>query len=272
MPRLSVDIDLTYVPIEDRAGSLANIKAALAAIQQRVHSRKPDVRVRLIADKAKLLCSHRGTQIKIEVNTTMRGALDDPQVWSLSQNARQTYDRFVDAPVIPIGQLYGGKICAALDRQHPRDLFDIKYMLDAHGFSTEIRRGFLFCLTSGDRPLHEILMPTLLDQRETLENHFLGMTDEPWTYEQYEETRLTLIRAISAGLDEADRQFLISFKEGAPEWTTYGFTEFEGFPAVRWKLENIRKLKKVNPSKHRDQLDALKAILDGASQSYTSPG
>lgn len=33
MPRLSVDIDLTYLPLEDRAASLAGISAGLARIK-----------------------------------------------------------------------------------------------------------------------------------------------------------------------------------------------------------------------------------------------
>ena len=41
-------------------------------------------------------------------------------------------------PCVPIHQLYGGKICAALDRQHPRDLFDVKKLLEDNGVQTEL--------------------------------------------------------------------------------------------------------------------------------------
>ncbi len=262
MPRMSVDLDLTYLPIEDRGTTLANIKAALYSIQSRIKAKLPGISVTPDYDRAKLSCTRQDVQIKIEVNTTMRGSLVEPMRLALSEKTQETFDRFAEMRIIPIGQLYGGKICAALDRQHPRDLFDIRYMLQTQGFSDEIRRGFLLCLLSGDRPMHEIIQPSLLDQRGTLENHFVGMSKEPFRYVEFEDTRNTLIENIAAGLEQADRQFLISFAEGNPAWSEYGFDDFEKFPAVQWKLQNIQKLKAVNPAKHQDQLEALKKTLN----------
>ena len=265
MPRLSVDLDLTYLPIEARTDTLTNVADALRRIQVRIKARFPTVRVTENADRSKLLCERQGVQVKIEVNTTMRGSLGQPVLLPISERAQERFDRFAEMRVLPIGQLYGGKICAALDRQHPRDLFDVRHMLQNQGFSAEIRRGFLLCLLSGDRPMHEIIQPTLLDQRDTLENHFAGMSEEPFIYAAFEATRRTLIDTINADLEQNDRLFLISFKQGDPAWAKYGFDDFEKFPAVQWKLQNIRKLKEINPSKHRDQLQALKEKLNWAS-------
>ena len=270
MPRLSIDLDLTYLLIENRETTLANIAQALHSIQTRIGVRAPFIRVEADLARAKLLCKRHGAQIKIEANTTMRGSLGEPKLRTLSPKTQETFDRFAEMRILPLGQLYGGKICAALDRQHPRDLFDVRYMLQDQGFSGEIKRGFLLCLLSGDRPIHEMIVPTLLNQRDTLENHFVGMTEEPFSYEEFEETRLTLIETIHADLKEAECRFLISFKEGDPAWTEYGFAEFEKFPAVQWKLRNIRRLKETNPSKHRDQLKALKEILDRKALPRTS--
>ena len=261
MPRLSVDIDLTYLPIEDRESSLANIAAALRAVQTRIQTTLPGVRVTLNPDQSKLLCSRPDAQIKIEVNTTMRGSLGDPVLLTLSPKTQETFDRFAEMRIMPIGQLYGGKICAALNRQHPRDLFDIKHMLDHQGFSAEIKRGFLLCLLSSDGPIHEIIRPRLLDQHDTMANHFAGMAEEPFSYDEFEETRRVLIHEINTGLEEVERQFLIGFKDGVPAWVESGFEEFEQFPAVQWKLRNIRKLKEANPCKHGEQLAALRDRL-----------
>ena len=41
MPRLSVDIDLTYLPVEDRTTSLAAIDAAMLRIRERIEQESP---------------------------------------------------------------------------------------------------------------------------------------------------------------------------------------------------------------------------------------
>jgi predicted nucleotidyltransferase component of viral defense system len=264
MPRLSVDIDLTYLPIEDRDATITHIEHALRRIRDRIREKFPAIRVTEPFEnpgQAKLFCSRQGVQVKVEVNTTMRGALRQPIRMTLSDKAQETFDRFAEMQILPLGQLYGGKICAALDRQHPRDLFDIKYMLETYGFNDEIRRGFVLCLLSSDRPLHEMIRPTPIDQRETMVNHFAGMTEEPFSYDQFEETRRILIQEINAGLTSDDCVFLISFKEGEPAWKKFGYAEFEKFPAPQWKLQNIRRLKETNPAKHAEQLAALEERL-----------
>jgi predicted nucleotidyltransferase component of viral defense system len=261
MPRLSVDIDLTYVPIEDRETTSTNIDIALRTIQRRVDIQMPNTRAVLNSERAKLLISRQAAQIKVEVNTIMRGVLGEPISMVLCQQAQEKFDRFAELRIVPIGQLYGGKICAALDRQHPRDLFDVKYLFENDGVTAEIKRGFLLCLLCSDRPIHEIIRPRLQDQRATLNNHFAGMTDKPFTYEMYEETRHNLIEQIVGAIDELDRRFLISFAEGSPKWTDYGFTDFEPFPAIQWKLQNLLRLKSTNPAKHQKQLAELEGIL-----------
>ena len=128
MPRLSVDIDLTYLPIEDRATSLANIAKALERIKARVETVVSKARVSHRKDVAKLQISAQGVDIKLEVNLVGRGTLAAPEKLRLCARAQDEFEAFCAIQVVPLGQLYGGKICAALDRQHPRDLFDMKYL------------------------------------------------------------------------------------------------------------------------------------------------
>ncbi len=45
MPRLSVDIDLTYIPIEDRVTTFANISIALEKIKTTIEATIPGVAV-----------------------------------------------------------------------------------------------------------------------------------------------------------------------------------------------------------------------------------
>jgi hypothetical protein len=160
--------------------------------------------------------------------------------------AQVEFDAFCIMPVVSLGQLYGGKICAALDRQHPRDLFDVKGLFLNEGFTNDIKEGFLMCLLSSNRPLNEMLQPHFIDQREVMVNQFEGMSSEAFTYEDFETTRTELIETIHQNLTERDQEFLLSFNKATPKWDIYNF---EKFPAVQWKLQNLIKIKASNLEK-----------------------
>ncbi len=259
MPRLSVDIDLTYIPIEDRDTSLANIRMALAKIKTRIEKVVPDVRVIDRSERGKLQISEAGTVIKLEVNLVGRGTLADPVEMPLCLRAQEEFEVFCSIQTVPFEQLYGGKICAALDRQHPRDIFDVKYLLETEGITPEIKKGFFLCLLSSDRPIHEIISPNLQDQRATLENHFIGMSNEDFSYEEFETVRRRLIDTIHKSLTKEDKEFLLSVKNLEPDWSIYDFSHF---PAIIWKLQNLQRLKENNPEKHFQQSENLKKKLN----------
>ena len=261
MPRLSVDIDLTYLPIKNRSISLNNIRSSLVRIKESLLKTidgikifGPDER----KDQYKLFCSLKGVLVKVEVNTIMRGSIESPVIRQLCQKAQKEFGHFIEMSVIQKGQLYGGKICAALDRQHPRDIFDIKYLFDNEGFTESVKRGFIFCLSGSDRPIHELMNPGLVDQQEVLKNQFPGMTEEIFTYNEFEEYRNKLIETVNNKLESRDREYLISLTEGKPDWSHYNFVDF---PAIKWKLHNVKLLKQTNLKKHMKQLKELKKIL-----------
>jgi predicted nucleotidyltransferase component of viral defense system len=263
MPRLSVDIDLTYLPIEeDRATSLAHIAEALERIKANIEKVVPSVRISHRQDVGKLQISANKVDIKLEVNLVNRGALSEPKGMPLCTKAQNDFEVFCTMPVVSLGQLFGGKIIAALDRQHPRDLFDIKYLLETEGFTQEIKEGFLLYLLCSDRPINEVIAPNFQDQRSAMNNHFAGMTDEIFSYEEYERIREKLVQIIHANLTDADKRFLLSVKNTTPDWNIYDFSRF---PAIGWKLQNLQKLKDKNPDKHREQYEALERKLKGNS-------
>jgi predicted nucleotidyltransferase component of viral defense system len=262
MPRLSVDIDLTYIPIEDRQASLAHIMAALLRIKAKLERTISNVHVNDRADLGKLLISAQGVDIKLEVNLVNRGAIAPPTSMTLCARAQEEFDAFCEIFVVPTGQLYGGKICAALDRQHPRDFFDIKYLLENEGFSRDVKAGFILALLSSDRPIHELLNPTMLDQKSVFENHFEGMTLEAFTYADFEKAREGLVQTIHASLTAEDREFILSIKRLTPRWDIY---DFEDFPSVKWKLQNIQKLYEVNEAKYAEQLARLEKALESTT-------
>ncbi|MFS2221979.1 nucleotidyl transferase AbiEii/AbiGii toxin family protein [Pantoea sp. B65] len=258
MPRLSVDIDLTYVEIAEREQSLIAINAALARINQRVTALRPAIHIQHRADVWKLQISENGIIIKIEVNPVGRGLLGNSMKMPLCDSAQEQFDAFCSMPVVSMAQLYGGKLCAALDRQHPRDFFDVKLLLEAEGFTEEIKQGLIFGLASSNRPLCEMLDPNLLDQRSAFENQFEGMSAVAFSYRDYETTRLRLVDLVKTQLNDDDKTFLLSLDRLEPDWSIYNY---QNYPSVKWKLLNLAKFKKTNPDIWQEQLARLHAIL-----------
>jgi predicted nucleotidyltransferase component of viral defense system len=258
MPRLSVDIDLTYVEIAERNETLAGINAALMRIKERIEDLRPSMRVQHKEKVCKLQLDEYGVMIKIEVNMVGRGLIGEAIKTPLCEAAQEQFDVFCAMPIVSLAQLYGGKICAALDRQHPRDLFDVKLMLDNEGFTDEIKRGVLFGLVSSNRPTFELLNPHLLDQRMAFENQFEGMSVIEFSYDEYEATRLQLIETIQSSLNASDKAFLLSLTGLEPDWSIY---DFQVFPSVKWKLLNLETFKTENPETYRQQLNELDKVL-----------
>lgn len=259
LPRLSVDIDLTYIPIEDRETSFNNISKALNKIKKNIENRLLGSRIEHKVELHKLLVSYNDAMIKIEVSQIVRGLLGSVTEKTLCEKAQKAFDTFCSINIVSNGQLYGGKICAAMDRQHPRDIFDVKQLLEKEGFSKEIKEGFIFRLLSSDRTIQDVLFPKLQDQRLAIENQFAGMSDKQFTYEDYEFVRERMIRTVQESLTEEDKLFILAFKDISPDWSTYNF---EAYPSIKWKLMNLEKIKVGNPKKHRELHDALKRKLN----------
>ncbi|MBD5241881.1 MAG: nucleotidyl transferase AbiEii/AbiGii toxin family protein [Barnesiella sp.] len=258
LPRYSVDIDLTYIPLADRQTSLDDISILLKSIAEKAKKAFKGMHIVPNFGTSKLLCEYRGKQVKIEVNQTKRGIVGGVvQTLPLSEKAQDEFSLFCEANVVPLTQLYGGKI-AALSRQHPRDLFDVRYMEIP---LSECREGLIFCLLGSDRPIYESFAPRLIDQREAMENQFAGMTDVPFSYEEFEDTRAKLISEVKTLMTEADKMFLIGFESGQPEWDGYEFEYFKDYPSVQWKLLNLNKLAKQNPQKLHEEVERLKRLF-----------
>ena len=160
-----------------------------------------------------------------------------------------------------MSELYGGKICAAIDRQHPRDIFDVKLLLENEGLTDDIWQGFKIGLISHYKPINELLSPILKDQRSAFDNQFSGMTSIPFTYEDYIYTREQLVKTIKEKLTEKDKKFLVSFEQGEPDWNLFPIQVLKDLPAVNWKLLNIEKFRKENPKKYLQMTEKLKSML-----------
>jgi len=264
LTRLSVDIDLTYLPIEPRRESLDKIHQALARIADEITQSFPGIKVQLSKSRStglitKIFVNDRGVQIKIEPNDIIRGTILPNRELRLSKKARDLFELDVSSKVLSFEDLYGGKICAALDRQHPRDLFDVKLLLENEGLTENIRRAFLVYLISHNRPIHELLDPQLIDIKTLFEEEFSGMTDQAVSYEDLVDARKALMEKIKKELSEEERKFLLSVKEMNPNWGLLGLQGIEKLPAVKWKLENLGKM---TLKLHNESLKNLKRVLE----------
>ena len=260
MPRLSVDIDLAYLPIEDRTTSLQSCKRALSEIAKDMRSTSPQYNVQEQLgkeDELRLLVVDNGVQIKIEVSPVLRGAVFEPVDKDIHPAVADVFG-FAQMTVLSEADLYGGKICAALDRQHPRDLFDVMMLLRAGGFDRAVMDGFLVYLISHGRPMAELLQPRLKDLAKPFVNQFQGMTREPVALKQLVQARDDLQKEIAEQLTDTDKQFLLSVKRGDPDWSLHSVSGIEKLPAVQWKLQNARSMP---PAKHQRSLWNLEQVL-----------
>lgn len=109
-------------------------------------------------------------KIKAEVNHTLRGHVFPYVFKPLCPAAQKTFERFYNVLCMSFEDVYAGKMCAALDRQHPRDLFDIHVLLKNGSITDNLRKAFVVYLICHNRPISELIGPNRLDVRQ----HYCG--------------------------------------------------------------------------------------------------
>jgi len=245
MPRLSVDIDLTYLPIESRDVFLKNLTQAMQNLSDRMTAKGLQVETKRSGQHIiKLLVSNHQATIKVEPNTVLRGSVFDPEIKELAEAAQAVFLQTQKVKTVSMADLYAGKICAALDRQHPRDLFDIQLLFENEGITTSIQQAFIVYLASSPRPMSELLSPHELDIKDIFHKEFIGMTEVSVDYEELCAVRKRLIKTIQESLLANEKDFLISIKSGEPQWDLMPIPKLSELPGIRWKVLNIKKMDK----------------------------
>jgi predicted nucleotidyltransferase component of viral defense system len=262
LPRLSVDIDLVYLPIEARETSLVGIRSALGRIAQRISKAIPDSVVTDSAnvDGTLVLVRQRSAQIKIEVTPVLRGTVHPVESRTVRPIIEERFG-FAEIQVVSFADLYAGKLVAALDRQHPRDLFDVQCLLADEGIDKTLFQTFLAYILSHNRPAHEVLQPRLKPIQEAFDREFAGMTLNEISLDKLLATREQLVTEVRSRLDETSKLFLSSFHALKPDWALIDFPTVRNLPAVRWKLMNLQRLQSDKPEKYQDLLESLDAIF-----------
>jgi predicted nucleotidyltransferase component of viral defense system len=262
MPRLSIDIDLVYVDqkMPKREEALEGIEEGLRQIAEELEA-KLGVRIQRTKSgsehETKLYVSGDDTRVKIEVNHVFRGTVYPVVQGSLVPEAEDMFERELDIPMLDTDELYASKLVAALDRQHPRDLFDVMLLNENGGLNPRMRRAFVVYLAGHNRAMHELLPPQANDIKDVYQNEFVGMTVREVSLKELEETRDRLFDELPSALDEAERKFLRSIHRLEPAWDILGLPGIDKLPAIQWKLLNLQKLKEGNPGKFDQMLIAL---------------
>jgi predicted nucleotidyltransferase component of viral defense system len=260
LPRLSVDIDLTYLPIADRPTSLAAIEAALRRLADRIRAQIAGAVVEFQGGAEgvhRLLVRAGGAQVKVEVTPVLRGVVFAPEVRAVSPRVEAAYG-FAEVSLVSFADLFAGKMVAALDRQHPRDLFDVRDLLATEGLTRPLIEAFLIYLVSHNRPMAEVLAPNRKDITVEFARTFAGMTEAPVELAELVQAREELIAGVHASLTQADRLFLLGVKTGEPDWGLIGLAEAAALPAVQWKLTNLARLE---PARRQALADRLREVL-----------
>jgi predicted nucleotidyltransferase component of viral defense system len=260
MPRLSVDIDLTYLPIKSYPESLVAIDAAMGRIAARI---RRDIAGSTLAEgqrgsRTHLLVRADGATTKIDVTPVLRGCLEDPEEQSVTETVESTFG-FAEMQILPFADLYAGKIVAGLDRQHPRDFFDTRELFAHEGIDDALRAAFIVYLESHSRPVHELLTARRKDMTVEYNRGFVGMTEEPVSLKELVDEREILIADIVGNMPDDHKSFLLGFERGKPDWSLIGLPGAAALPAVKWRQLNLDKL---STDARAAQVGALDAILN----------
>lgn len=272
LPRLSVDVDLTWLPVADFASDSRAIDDALRAIGRVLA--EPPLRLQVAASApeqaqavTRLIASRGRTRVQIETTPVMRGTVHPVRTMTVQPRVMEQFG-FAAMQVLDFNDLYGGKLAAALTRQNPRDLFDVGILLDSGRFDASLWRTFLVYLTASPKPAWELLEPREpRDLADAFRTVFEGMTAEPTSVDTLLDNRSRMLARIDALMDTASREFLMSVEREVPDFDLIGLPQADKLPGVRRKLQNLAKR---SPAKRDTDYRQLAETLDRIGRKDTA--
>lgn len=260
MPRLSVDIDVVFCDHEmNREQALESIAGELQRIEQGVAALGYEAKIIKTrdGDEAKLLVSSGDVSVKVEVNFVFRGTLLPVHSRPLTPSTQNLFATDVSLPVLATEELYGSKLVAAMDRQHPRDIFDVLMMYETIGLEPGTVDCFVAYLAGHNRPIHEVLFANAQTLEDRYKNEFEGMTVQPVALDLLVHTQHKVIADLPKALSDNHREFLLSLVQCKPEWSLMPFAHLAELPAIKWKLQNLATLQSKKPAVFAQQYELL---------------
>lgn len=271
LPRLSVDIDIAFTDhAAQRDEALKAISQDLAAARSVLERRGFGVTMagETKGEEVKMFVQDDVAQVKVEVNAVFRGTLLSVEERNLVLSAQELFTADIKVPMLNIAELYGSKLVAVMDRQHPRDLFDVQRMLDGFGLKPEFVDCFVAYLAGHNRPVHEVLFPTAKDIEAVYRSDFVGMTREDISLDALLQAQSAIREKLPRALTAAHREFLLSLVRLEPAWELMSFARLRDLPALRWKLLNLAKLKRTHRARFEQQHDLLQQRLRGLHSTH----
>lgn len=245
LPRLSVDIDLAWLPVGGFEEDSALIADSLNILAGVLASAPLRLQVQTSASAGapinRIIASRGRTRVQIETSPVMRGTVHPVRMMTV-QPAVEADFGFAQAQVLHFADLYAGKLVAALSRQHPRDLFDMGPVLEREQLNSELWCSFLVYLTCSPKPAAEVLAPIApRDFAAIFAAHFQGMTATPASVDALLTIREHLLQRMQELLDDSSCDFLLSVEREAADFDLIGLPQAATLPAVRRKLDNLSK-------------------------------
>lgn len=251
LPRLSVDIDLVYINNKPRKESFEEINSSLNEISSKLRKYGIFNEIQNKDGIQKIIASDNNSVVKIEPNYLNRGICFSLNRLPTCEKVQEKFG-FAEINVISKQELFGGKICAALDRQHPRDLFDVSLMLKNNEIDNDIKNGFIIELLCHNRNAYELLNPNIKDRKEIFNSQFSQMTTEPYTYSDHIKTFSKLVSVINQKITQDDRNFIIDFISLKTPIEESRFAFASELPAIKWKIRNLETLRTTQPKKFEE--------------------
>jgi predicted nucleotidyltransferase component of viral defense system len=118
LPRLSVDIDLTFLPIKDRAQSLADIDGAMDRIGRAGSKMRGVTSTRITGGSGgatRVLFQRGSATVKVETSPVTRGVVFEPAMKRVSSVVEDDFG-FAETRLVAFEDLYAGKLH---EPQHP---------------------------------------------------------------------------------------------------------------------------------------------------------
>lgn len=269
LPRLSVDIDLAWLPVHDYAEDARLIAEAFGRLADALRARPLQLQVQSSAGEGagtvtRLVASRGRARVQIETTPVMRGAVHPVRSMVVRPRVEEAFG-FASMQVLDFADLYAGKLAAALSRQHPRDLFDVGLLLEDERANQLLWRTFLVYLTCSPKPAWEMLAPRApADFAATFEAHFNGMTADPISAAALLASRERLLALVAGWLDEPSCSFLRSVEDERPDFGLLGIPHASELPAVRRKLHNLAQRTAIKRVADRGQLEEALARITGS--------
>ena len=252
MPRLSVDIDIAFIDhTKSREEALQSIRQELQSLCQRLEplGLKGTLVSSSDSEDVKIMITRGAVSMKVEVNYNFRGTLLPPRNARISEVASQSFLMDFSIPSLAREELYGGKLVAALDRQHPRDFFDVREMFLGNHFDAGVVDCFVCYLAGHNNTVHGVLFSKDKKITSLYEEQFVGMTTHPVSLAELQEARSNLRSALLTNLQDRHKQFLLGLVRLEPDWSLMPFPHLRELPALKWKILNLEKLRRTNPKK-----------------------